>query len=319
MEKLKFILFIGLFSIIGCKNLQKTTAIAYTKEVVSTPIPFANGIIATDENSEFDLTFSPDGLTIYFSRRAPKGKQMIYVSDFVNGQWTTPKLANFSNDRDETAFITPNGKFLFFGSERPIPNKPNQGNFDMNIWRMEKINNEWSEPMPLPAPINEVQIDKEEWPSSNNNLFFTNDNTTFYFTTMKRGTKAIKLYETKYDGKNYTEPKEINGFFDDEKFWIYSAVITPDGKYLVFNSFEAPGGTGGEDIFIAQKTYKGWSKAKSIGTLINTKDEESSPRFSRDGKYFFFSRAANLGNYEYGEWNILFVETKYLNFEAIFK
>lgn len=100
---------------------------------------------------------------------------------------------------------------------------------------------------------------------------------------------------------------------------VYSAVISPDGKYLVFNSYGVPAGAGGEDIFIAEMTENGWSRAKSIGMLINTKDEESSPRFSRDGKYFFFSRAENLGNYEYGEWSIFFVETEYLYLDKIFE
>lgn len=294
-------------------------SINYSKEVVSEPIPFAKGIISTENNSEFELTFSTDGLKTYFSRRAPEKKQKIYVSDFINGKWTTPKLADFSTDRDETAHITPNGKFFFFGSERPIPNQPNKGNFDMNIWMMEKTDNGWSKPKPLSEPINAVQIENEEWPSSNNNFFFTNDNETFYFTTMMRGTKSIKLYETKFDGKTFSSPKAINGIFDDGKFWIYSAVISPNGKYLVFNSYDAQGGKGGEDIFVSKKTENGWSKAKPIGQLINSKDEESSPRFSRDGKYFFFSRAENLGNYEYGEWSIFFVETEYLNLEKIFE
>ena len=242
---------------------------------------------------------------------------MIYKSDFKNYKWTTPKLANFSTNRDETPLITPNGKFMFFGSEREIPNKPNKGNFDMNIWMMERIENGWSEPEPLPEPINAVQIENEEWPSSNNNFLFTNNNEDFYFTTMKRGTKSIKLYQTKFDGKEFSEPKEIEGIWEDEKYWVYSAVISPDGKYLVFNSFDAPSGTGGEDIFVSKKTENGWSKAKPIGQLVNTKDEESSPRFSRDGKYFFFSRAENLGNYEYGEWSIFYVETEYLNLEKL--
>ncbi|ALM06393.1 hypothetical protein SB49_00090 [Sediminicola sp. YIK13] len=303
----------------NCNNVPKIPKIEYSKEIVSSPISFAMGIISTEENSEFELTFSADGLKVYFSRREPGKKQKIYVSDFKDGKWGTPKRADFSNDRDETASITPNGKFLFFGSERPIPNKPNKGNFDMNIWMMEKTDKGWSEPKPLPEPINAVQIENEEWPSSNNNFFFTNDNQTFYFTTMMRGTKSIKLYETKFDGKDFSEPKAINGIFDDEKFWIYSAVISPDGKYLVFNSYGAPGGTGGEDIFISKKTDNGWGKAKPIGPKVNSKDEESSPRFSRDGKYFFFSRAENLGDYEYGEWSIFFVETKYLNLEKIFE
>jgi len=319
LKKTNILFIIIIFGFLSCNEDHKKPEVKYSTEIISKPIPFAQGIISTEDNSEFELTFSTDGLKTYFSRRAPEEKQKIYMSDFNNGKWTTPKLADFSTDRDETAHITPNGKFFFFGSERPIPSQPNKGNFDMNIWMMEKTENGWSKPKPLPEPINSVQIENEEWPSSNNNFFFTNDNETFYFTTMKRGTKSIKLFETKFDGKTFSEPKAIDGIFNDEKFWIYSAVISPNGKYLVFNSYDAPGGKGGEDIFVSKKTENGWSMAKPIGQPINSKDEESSPRFSRDGKYFFFSRAENLGNYEYGEWSIFFVETEYLNLEKIFE
>ena len=319
MKKLNIIFLTTILGFLSCKSDQKIPEINYSNDVVSEPIPFAQGIISTENNSEFELTFSTDGLTTYFSRRAPEQKQVIYESKFVDGKWSTPNLASFSIDRDETPLITPNGKFMYFGSERPIPNKPNKGNFDMNIWKMEKTENGWSEPIPLPAPINEVQEEGEEWPSSNNNFFFTNDNETFYYTTMVRGTNSIKLYETKFDGKDFSEPKVINGLFDDDKYFVYSAVISPDGNFLVFNSYGVPSGAGGEDIFVSKKTENGWSEAKPIGQLVNSKDEESSPRFSRDGKYFFFSRAENLGNYEYGEWSIFFVETEYLNLEKIFE
>lgn len=318
MKKTLPILLFLIFGLSNCNQKTEIQKVVYSKEPVPSPVPFAPGVISTEDHSEFELAFSPDGLTTYFSRRAPEQKQKIYISHFKDGQWSEPKRADFSTDRDEAASITPDGKYLFFGSERPIPNMPNKGNFDMNIWMMENTDNGWSEPKPLPEPINAVQRENEEWPSSNNNFLFTHDNTTFYFTTMKRGTKSVKLYETYFDGKSFTEPIEVKGIFSDAQYWIYSAVISPDGKYLLFNSYGAPGGAGGEDIFVSKKMKDGWSEAKSIGNLINTKNEESSPRFSRDGKYFFFSRAENLGNYEYGEWNILFLETEYLNLESIF-
>jgi Tol biopolymer transport system component len=318
LKKTHLIILIALFAITACRDEPKIPEVAYSQEVVSSPVPFAKGIISTAENSEFELTFSTDGRTTYFSRRPPGGKQMIYVSNFKDGTWSVPKRADFSTDRDETAYITPNGQYLFFGSERPIPGKPNKGNFDMNIWMMEKTEKGWSEPKPLPEPMNAVQLENEEWPSSNNNFLFTHDDETFYFTSMKRGTKSIKLYQTTFDGQDFSEPQAIDGIFEDEKYWVYSAVISPDGQYLVFNSYDAPGGTGGEDIFVSKKTENGWSTARPIGELVNSKDEESSPRFSRDGKYFFFSRAENLGNYEYGEWDIFFVETEYLQLDNIF-
>ena len=319
MNKSDIIFGIIIFGLGSCNTEPSIPEIDYSTTAVSEPIPFAAGIISTEANSEFELAFSKDGLEVYFSRRPPSGKQMIYESDFKNGTWTLPQLASFSTDRDETPMITPNGKFMFFGSEREIPNKPNKGNFDMNIWMMEATEDGWSEPSPLPEPINAVQVEGEQWPSSNNNFLFTNDNENYYFTTMFRGDSTITLYQTTFDGEYFSDPKAITGIWDNDEYWVYSAVLSPDGKYLVFNSYGAPEGSGGEDIFVSRKTATGWSKAKPIGDLVNTKDEESSPRFSRDGKYFFFSRAENLGDYEYGQWSIFFVETEYLNLDKAFE
>jgi hypothetical protein len=316
----KIIIGFMLMMIFGCKTVQKSNFIDYsTGQSISEAIPFAKGVISTEQNSEFEIAFSPDGLKAYFSRRAPGEKQKIYETNFENGKWSTPTVCKFSTDRDEAPSITPNGEFFFFGSERPIPDQPNKGNFDMNIWMMSKIAENWSEPTPLPFPINDVQVEGEEWPSSNNNFLFPVDNETFYYTSMVRGAKAIKLYEVKYKDGKFSNPVEITGIFDEDKYWIYSAVVSPDGKYLVFNSYGAPGGSGGEDIFISKWSKSGWGKAVSIGDKVNSKDEESGPRFSRDGKYFFFTRAKNLGNYEFGEWDIFYIETKYLAINKLFK
>jgi len=309
---------LALLLIFGCDSSKKSNAVAYATEKITEAMPFAEGVISTAENSEFQIMFSPDGLKAYFSRRAPEEKQRIYETEFVNGQWSRPEICEFSTDRDETPSITPNGRLFFFGSERPIPNKPNKGNFDMNIWMMRKTENGWSEPEPLPYPINDVQVAGEEWPSSNNNFLSPLNNDTFYYTTMVRGTNTMQLFETSYKDNEFSDPIQVTGLFDDPNLWIYSPVVSPDGNYLVFNSYGAPGGPGGEDLFVSKRTETGWSKAKPIGSKVNSKDEESGPRFSRDGKYFFFNRAKNLGNYEYGEWDILYIETAYLQLEKLF-
>ncbi|MEO0627506.1 MAG: hypothetical protein AAFY91_11010 [Bacteroidota bacterium] len=291
--------------------------VEYVQGEVTEAILFAEGIIATNDHSEFNLMFSPDGRTVYFSRRAPEEKQKIYESTFSGSSWTEPVVCSFSTDRDEAPSITPDGNFFFFGSERAIPGRPNLGGFDMNIWMMEKLDQGWSEPIPLPYPINDVQIEGEDWPSSNSSFFSAIDNEHFYYCTMNRGTNAIKLYGVTYRDGSFSSPEEISGLFDEEKYWIYSPVVSPDGDYLFFNSFGAPGGSGGEDIFVSKRLDDGWSKAQPIGPKVNSIHEESSPRLSRDGKYFFFSRADNLGDYEYGEWSIYFIETEALGLDEL--
>ncbi len=299
-------------------NKETNETLKYTDRTISTPEKFADGIISTSVASEFDICFTPNGKTAIFTRRIGSNKQKLWQTTFEKGVWTNPTQLPFSTDRDETPFFSQDGKTLYFGSARPIEGRPSKGNFDMNIWQVKWLNNKWGNPQPLSSSINAVQEDKEEWPSSNENFIFSLDNENFIYTTMLRGQKVIEVYKTTKKGNEFTKPEKITGLFQNEKSWKYSAVFSPDGQYLVFNSYQAEGGVGGEDIFISKKTSNGWTKAKSIGNLINTKAEESNPRFSPDGKYFFFGRVYRQNPDEDGIWSVHFVETAFLDFETLF-
>lgn len=290
----------------------------YSPTPVRTAVPFAEGTISTADSSEFDIAFAPDGRTAYFTRRGPQGKQKILTTRFEGGKWTAPRLASFSTDRDETPFVSSDGQTLFFASERPLPGRPNLGSFDMNIWQVAKTADGWGTPTPLPATINAVQRQGEEWPSSNANFIFSLDGKQHYYTTMARGSKSIDLYSTTYANGAFSKPEKIDGLFADEKYWKYSAVLSPDGNYLLFNSYGAPGGVGGEDIYVSRRTRTGWTPAKGIGALVNTKAEESSPRFSPDGKYFFFGREVKTDPSKDGIWSIYYLETAALELENLF-
>ena len=314
-------MFAALMVVIDLIACNRTTqnAVKYSETAVLVPTVFAEGVISTPTASEFEISFSLDGRTAYFTRRKPDEKQKIYETTFQNGVWLTPKIVDFSTDRDEAVFVSPDGKTLFFGSERPIPNKPNEGNFDMNIWKLDKTDKGWVNPVPLSEPINQVQVSGEEWPSSNANFIFSLDGRKYFYSTMARGEKAIDIYQTdRINDTLFSKPSKIKGLFEDEKFSKYMPVISPDGKYMVFNSFEAPGGVGGEDIYVSKKTLAGWSRAVSIGKLVNTKAEEGSPRFSRDGEYFFFGREFRADPAKDGDYNIYYIETNALKLGNLF-
>ncbi len=317
--KVQIPLFFLLLTIGSCKtNKTKNDPIRYSEKTISAPEKFAEGIISTDEASEFDIAFTPDGKTAFFTRRIGNNKQKLWQTTLDRGVWSNPVQLPFSTDRDETPFCSPDGKTLYFGSARLIEGRPSKGNFDMNIWQVERTKNKWGDPKPLNSDINAIQEDKEEWPSSNENFIFSLDNVNFIYTTMLRGEKVIEVYTTTKKGNEFSQPEKISGLFQNEKSWKYSAVLSPDGQYLVFNSYEAEGGVGGEDIFISKKSDLGWTKAKSIGNLVNTKAEESSPRFSPDGKYFFFGREFRQNPDQDGVWNVFYIETQYLNLNNLF-
>jgi len=316
-----FILFpsiIGLFY--SCsKKISISQSAVYSKLIISTPTIFAEGVISTKDKSVFNVAFTNNGHTVYFTRRQLNEKQKIYFSNFNNYKWTKPQLASFSTDRDENPFITADGKTLYFGSQRAIPNNPTKGNFDMNIWKTQLTNHVWTAPTPIAETINKIQIGQEEWPSSNENSIYTFNNSIFYFATMLRGTKTIDIYETKLINNEFSKPVKLNGLFDEDKYWKSTPVISPDGEYLLFNAYDAPNGKGGEDIYVSKKNSNGsWGKAVNIGGLVNTKAEEAAANFSPDGKYFFFARELKQNPATDGIWTIFHIETKFLRLNELF-
>ena len=305
-----------LFMLISCKPVSEN--LRYSEDDVLTPIPFAEGIISTDRNNEFDMALSPDGKTAYFTRRSGDEPQRIFLTHFMDGVWTEPELAPFSNSRDETPFVNPDGKSIFFGSDRVIVDRPSLGSFDMNIWKTEFDGSQFSIPIALDSTINKVQIEGEGWPSSVENFIFTLNGADFIYCTRMRGSKPIDIFQTSFSNAGFSKPEKIEGLFEDPTIWKYSAVLSPDGEYLLFNSYDAPGGPGGDDIFVSKKINGTWSAAKALGPLINSKGEEGSARFSPDGKYFFFAKEVRPDPDSEGDWNIYFVESKALELDQLF-
>ena len=90
-----------------------------------TPEVFAPGIISKEDTQEFAGTFSPDGKEFFFTRRPEYDDfqaQRIWFTREINGIWTEPEPAPFSEDCMELEpFISPDGQRLYFGSSRPLP------------------------------------------------------------------------------------------------------------------------------------------------------------------------------------------------------
>ena len=190
-----FIIFFSIVFLSSCatRNLPRT-GISSSERTIDFPEIFAEGVISKKDINVFNFAFTNNDKTIYFTRRQGNEKQRIYLTNFENNKWTEPQIASFSTDRDETPFIIPDGKTLYFGSQRPIPNRQNKGNFDMNIWKTDWKNGKWNKPTPLNEVINQVQIEKEEWPSSNQSSIFTNDGLPFILLQWLEEQKLLKCF-----------------------------------------------------------------------------------------------------------------------------
>ncbi len=81
--------------------------------------PFGLGITGLHQNLHSSIIFSPDGKEAYW-KPGWNPRDPIVMSKIENGQWTILKVAPFSapDQGDDSPFISPDGKKLFFISQR---------------------------------------------------------------------------------------------------------------------------------------------------------------------------------------------------------
>jgi hypothetical protein len=94
---------------------------------------FAPGIISTDR-SEINSVFAPDRDEFYFTGWTRETGTKIMVTRQLDGRWTAPAVAPFSNDDTSVdPTISHDGNRVFFGTRRPRPGETGirEGGFDI--------------------------------------------------------------------------------------------------------------------------------------------------------------------------------------------
>ncbi len=105
--------------------------------------------------------------------------------------------------------------------------------------------------------------------------------------------------------KDTTKVEIINlGKNINSEFREYGPMVTSDGSKLYFTS-RRKGTTGGgiagdgmyfEDIYESRKTETGWTKARSVGTPLNTKLHDAVVGLSPDGQHLYIYMDENGGD-----------------------
>ncbi len=161
------------------------------------------------------------------------------------------------------------------------------------------------EAMKHPVPFNPVNIGPEI--NTENDEYFatiTADDQTFLFTrrlpvqhegSQNKSFQEDFFYSNKENGK-WTEARGIGPTINTEGN-EGAPCLSADGQYLFFVACQEMYGYGLDrqgygscDIFISRNTGNGWSKPHNLGPSVNTKNWESQPSFSSDGKTLYFIR-----------------------------
>jgi len=95
--------------------------------------------------------------------------------------------------------------------------------------------------------------------------------------------KDALTHPVPYDPKNLGPA--INSVTDE-----YFPGVTADDQTLIFTRLDIANGPRNEDFYISKKNPDGsWSKARNLGSPINTENNEGTVSLSSDGQYIFYT------------------------------
>jgi outer membrane protein OmpA-like peptidoglycan-associated protein/tetratricopeptide (TPR) repeat protein len=192
-------------------------------------------------NTKFNVGtagISPDGHKMLIFIGGLNNTGSIYSIEKSGKDWTTPTLfGNNVNSKylETTASITPDGKTIYFASDRP-------GGFGgLDIYKVvQNEDGSWSKPMNLGPEINTAE--DEDAP------FIHPDQRTLFFTSTGHNSMGGRdIFKTVLIGGKWKKPENmgfpINTPNNDNYF-----TLTADGSKGYFSS-DRPGGAGGQDIY----------------------------------------------------------------------
>jgi Tol biopolymer transport system component len=241
------------------------------------PTVFGPGIISTGD-MELNAAFTPDGRTLYFTKRTPKFQLWtILVSTLKGSRWSTPRVAEFSGQYgDFDPFISPDGSQLFFSSNRPVPGK---GKPDFDIWMVKKTAAGWS----TATNLADVNTESQEYYPS------VAKNGTLYFSSNREGGKGSgDLYRSRLVNGKYAKPENL-GDEINTKYFEGDPYIAPDESFLIFVSYNRPDSLGDGDLYLSLNQAGRWTTPKHLSAPVNSSALDFCPNMSPDGKYFFFT------------------------------
>jgi hypothetical protein len=237
------------------------------------------GVIST-AGDEFGGASTEDGTTLFFNRSVPRSQAYtLFVSHLVKGVWQEPEVASFSGRwRDFDAVLSPDGRRLFFISDRPDPAVPSR---EYGAWVVERAGSGWSAPRPLPRPVN-----------GTGGVHFVSATRegTLYFTADRTGNLGpVDVYRARLVDGRYLAAENLGPPVNGAGLLNLEAFVSPDESFLLLGAVGRPDAPGAGDLYVSVRKDGRWLPPRGLGHEVNTRAREYSPRVSNDGQWLLFA------------------------------
>jgi OmpA-OmpF porin, OOP family len=252
--------------------------------------------------SELNPLLSPDGKTLYFSRKnhpenvgGVNDKEDIWYSELgSDGKWTLAKNMGPQFNNDNPNFInavssTPDGKSVVILLGNKYLDK---GKMLAGVSVSDNINGKWSDPKPL-------NIENDYNFNEKANYFLTNTRRALLMSVERedsRGGRDLYVSFTKNDS-SWSEPLNLGALINtagEES----GPFLASDDKTLYFSS-NGFSGYGGSDVYVSKRlddTWTNWSEPQNMGPDINSKTDDLFFNIPSTSEFAYYSRGVTPEN-----------------------
>lgn len=253
------------------------------------------GSVNTDL-AEYDAVMELSGKRIYFTRynqnqrlSDPPGEDIYLAEKQKDGTWTASAVSQLNSKSHESVLgiSSDGGTLSLFGN---YPGSLGAG----DIFESRLTANGWSNPRPMPAPINSVHFDSDaSFSPDGKAVIFVSDRAGGYypyharqkefFAGGKNGNTDLYVSFRKPDG-SFSPPRNLGPVVNtpgSER----NPFLHADGKTLYFSSEGHPG-LGGHDVFRTVRlddTWTNWTEPVNLGPAVNGPGDDSGFRITAHG------------------------------------
>jgi Tol biopolymer transport system component len=236
---------------------------------LTAPKPFASSALNDVDSTP---TFSADGKTLVYAQ-AGTTNDTIVESHFDRNAWSNPVKAAFSgrwNDLDPV--FSPDGTYAIFSSTRPVNGR--QG-AKPQLWRVGYRKGQWSEPIALPAAINDGAFLVSPSVASDGTLYY-----------LHIANHVHRIYRAVMKGGRYLQPEPV--ILGDASAQDYDPWIAPDQSYLIFASSGRDAPDHKRHLYAVARHGTSWGPVFAIRYSGESASDDSGPVLSRDGTALYF-------------------------------
>jgi hypothetical protein len=241
------------------------------------------GAFDTVSDNQLGLTFSPDGSMAFWVEwngtwgGSVASKSVIYMSRQQNDVWSKPTPVPFSqNFSDDGPFVSPDGRWLYFVSDRPANEDDDQ--FDADIWRYSLVEE---------GRLEHLSINSE---SAEYSPVVTPSGTLYFASAREGGLGEGDLYRAAPLDGGFRIPERLSAAINSPA-GEWNLWVSADESEIIFEASSRPTNVSTPgDLYYSWQTPSGWIAAVPLDGL-NSSDSDLMPRMHPDGETLYYTTA----------------------------